>query len=167
MKRGNLPLITMFDETQCDSCFPVFELRLCRVLGCNPLAGLRRDEDCRLSLGWLALLQATKTAFALAKQLIYLNSVGCLVKFGTGPIQQRLVEPCRDNSCDCCVGVGFALLVQRIALNSDEANAESTENDQSEENRSQDDQEFFHALGKTSMKPSDWEQSRASSKASC
>jgi hypothetical protein len=167
MEPGNLPLITMFDETQCDSCFPVFELGLCGVLSCNSFTGLRRYEDLCLSLDWLALLQATEAAFALAKQLIYLNSVDCLVKFGTGPIQQRLVEPRRDNSWDRCVGVGFALLVQRVALNSDEPNAESTENDQSEENRSQDDQEFFHALGKTSMKPSDWEQSRASSKASC
>ena len=56
MKPGYLPLITMFDETEGDSCFAVVELRFCRVLSCNPLTDLWGDEDCRFCpCSWIVL----------------------------------------------------------------------------------------------------------------
>ena len=67
-----------------------------------------------------------------------------MIKFGTRPVQQRLVQPRRDNGRDRCVSVGFALLIQRVAPHGNDSDAESTEDDQSEKDRSKNDQEFLH-----------------------
>src|SRR4029453_8073190 len=86
----------------------------------------------------------TEAAFPRPKHLINLNSSGRLIKFGTCPVQQCLVDPRRDNGRDRFVSVGLALLIQRVPSHSDESDAESAKYDQSEKDRSKDDQEFFH-----------------------
>ena len=75
--------------------------------------------------------------------MIDLNSGGCLIKFGTRPLQQRLVQPCRDNGRNRRVSVRFALLIQCVAAHSDKRYADSTDYDQSKEDRSKDNEEFF------------------------
>ena len=58
----NLPLVSVFDENDLDSCLTFFKRRFSCVFTCSHPAGLRCGRHDSLTLRWLALLQVTETS---------------------------------------------------------------------------------------------------------
>ena len=120
------------------------------VLSRNLFAGLRGRGHEGLPLRWIVLLQPAEGTDP-AEQLIDLLLRDSLVEFWAGAVEKLLLAPIRDDRWNGCVSVGFAFFVQRTAADGDEANADCDKNHHGEEDRSEDDEGFFH----TSVRPNE------------
>ena len=109
----------------------------------SDFARLRCDGHPGLSLRWLALLESPETRKPV-EHLIELFLRDGLFELGACAGEQLLLAPAADNSGNGCVSIEFALFVQRVTPDCDEADADCTEHDDHKEDYAKNGEEVFH-----------------------